>query len=381
MARKLVTVRDIANLRPIPGSPRFQIAEVDGWTCAVKSEEFRVGETVLFFEIDSFLPSPEVDSRYGREHNPLHNVVVNWQGSKGIHVRSMMVNHSREISQGVILKVNAFPEFESIYSELVFKLGAHDGNMAWMNMCFAETLGVKKWELPQGLTGQSLGSLPAFFPKTDLERVQNVKTLFTDKYANAVFQESVKMDGSSMSVYYVRNNSQFYKSLPVLPANTKAELEHGRVGVCTKNLDLNEFGGSEFWKIALKYKLPQKLENVGLNIAIQGELVGWKINKNRHQFKEGEYEFYVYSMFNIDNQKYIHPDVTVARAQQLGLKHVPILGKVRIHEIAKNQSDLLKRAEGTDNNGLKREGLVYKNLEDSRSFKVIANNYLLTHGE
>ncbi|KAK8037421.1 hypothetical protein PG991_000767 [Apiospora marii] len=79
-------------------------------------------------------------------------------------------------------------------------------------------------------TGNSLGQVPAFLPKSDLKRVQNCPNLFTEKYKDAVYQESVKMDGSAETIYFVCRDTPWYKSL--------ADMPQGRFGVCTRRNDL-----------------------------------------------------------------------------------------------------------------------------------------------
>ncbi|KAI1401017.1 RNA ligase, DRB0094 family [Hypoxylon fuscum] len=363
MARKLVTVRSIKELRSVPGASRYQAAIIDGWSCIVKKGVFTTKERVLFFEVDSFLPPHSQDARFAPVHNPIHHQVVSWQGRKGIHVKSTMMN--KIISQGVVLKLSQFPEITDDNSD----------------QCLAEKLGVTKWELTRKELATTLGKPPAFIPSTDLERVQNCTNLFTAKYKDSVFQESTKMDGSSMTVYFVRHDSCWRKSLRDLPPGSKSEMLNGRFGVCSRNADIPETAKSTFWDVALKNHLPQKLARVNRNVAIQGELCGSSIQQNRHGFRKGDHEFFVFSIFDIDTQERFAPAETVERAQQLNLKHVPVHGDVKIHDIATSVEDLLKRAEGTYDNGKKREGLVFKNLGNDRSFKIIANNYLLTHGE
>lgn len=346
------------------------MALVDGWTCAVRTGAFTRDEAVLLCEIDSFVSS--TDPRF---QHPLHHGATAWSGSRGVHVKSVMVNRSSHISQGLVLKLADFPEVQAAY---------YNDKEKALDTCFAEMLGVRKWEVAPGEAGTSLGPSPAFFPKTDAERVQNIKTLFTNKYANATFQESVKMDGSSMTVYYVRNDSQFYKSVPALPEGArKADLKNGRVGVSSRKVDLScaDEKKNVFWITALRYGLPWKLHRLGRNIAIQGELVGATMNRNRHGYGKGQHDFFVFAIYDIDKQQYMPPKDVEVRARELGLKHVPVLGYVNIHKIAKSQDDLLKRAEGVGMNGKKREGLVYKNVQDGRWFKAIANNYLLAIGE
>lgn len=55
--RALATVRRIAALKPIAGADRVCLAVVDGWQVVVAiADGFKVGDHVVYFEIDSFLP-------------------------------------------------------------------------------------------------------------------------------------------------------------------------------------------------------------------------------------------------------------------------------------------------------------------------------------
>ncbi|KAI0016425.1 RNA ligase, DRB0094 family [Xylariomycetidae sp. FL0641] len=362
MGRELVSRQRIREMQRLPTPGNFEVAFVNGWSCVVRRGEFKVNEEVLFFEIDSFLPPHTEDARYS---NPIHRTTITWQGRKGVHVNSIM--HGQVISQGVILKLSDFPEL-----------------LDTSEVSLADQLGILKWELSPKEKETTLGKPPTFIPATDLERVQNCPNLFTAKYKNAIFQESTKMDGSSMTVYFVKKDSCWYRSLPWLAGDcAKADMETGRFGVCSRHADI-PYGrkpASKFWEVALAHGLPGKLARVGRNLAVQGELVGSTIQANRHGFPAGRHDFYVFAIFDIDAQERLKPGETVQRAAQLGLQHVPVHGEARLHDIAKCHADLLKRAEGTGINGRKREGLVFKNVDDQRGFKVIANDYLLKHGE
>ena len=52
--RKLATVRTVAEIRPIEGADMIVLAVVDGWKCVVKKDEFKPGDSAVYFEIDSF---------------------------------------------------------------------------------------------------------------------------------------------------------------------------------------------------------------------------------------------------------------------------------------------------------------------------------------
>lgn len=59
MERKLVTIRQISAIDPIPNADAIEVLTVDGWKVVAKKDVHKVGEHVLYFEIDSFLPVKE----------------------------------------------------------------------------------------------------------------------------------------------------------------------------------------------------------------------------------------------------------------------------------------------------------------------------------
>ena len=60
MERKLVTVRKIADIQEIEGADMIELAIVDGWKVVVaKNVRHKVGDMVIYCEIDSFLPIKE----------------------------------------------------------------------------------------------------------------------------------------------------------------------------------------------------------------------------------------------------------------------------------------------------------------------------------
>lgn len=184
------------------------------------------------------------------------------------------------------------------------------------------------------------------------------------------------MDGASMTVYFVRNNGKRFQELNELPEEVgpNTVLSNGRFGVATKNVDLNELSACSFgyWKTALQNNLPAKLSNLDRSIAIQGEICGPGINKNRENLEQTQ--FFVYSMWDIAAQKYIDPRKVETLAEKLGLKHVPVLGYVKIREVASSHGDLRDLADK-----LSGEGLVFKCVRDGRSFKVHSPTYKIIH--
>lgn len=208
--------------------------------------------------------------------------------------------------------------------------------------------------------------------------MQDCPNLFTDnKYARYEYQETVKLDGASMSVYYMKSTSNKFHDLNQLPEGQLGPntiLPNARFGVCSKNQDLHELNPcpTGYWKVALQNGLPTKLARLSRSIVIQGEICGPGINQNREKLEKAQ--FFVYSMWDVVSQKYINPHKVEELAHKLGLKHVPVTRYVKIRAIAGCHEDLRRLADERPG-----EGLVYKCVSDGRSFKVHSPAYKIIH--
>lgn len=364
MSRKLVTIRKIAALIPIENCDNICLALVDGWTVIVKKTEFKVGDTCLFFEIDSFIP---VEPRYA-----FLKKTTTFEGKEGYRLKTMKMKGV--ISQGLALPLSMFPELID-YSE-----------------DYSEALGVIKYDVavqefdqrPGLKSGRPRGSFPSFIPKTDQERIQNLTHLWQTLDPNTEFEETLKLDGSSMTCYKIKKTLSLWdKVKQFFGFNVKPY----HFGVCSRNLELQpnasqsqtfDNGGkisvydqSDFWKQAVKLELESKIPE---GYAIQGELIGPKIQANHE--KVTTLEYYVFDVFDIKEQKYLLPLERRVFCHNNKIPHVPILGTFQPFRL--QLSDLLLHVEGQSMNpGTISEGRVYKQLDRPFSFKVISNQYLL----
>lgn len=221
----------------------------------------------------------------------------------------------------------------------------------------SDILGIQKYEapIPSCLSGVVRGNFPAFFHKTDQERIQNLKKYF-EKYKEYTWEVSEKCEGSSSTYYY--NNGEF--------------------GVCSRNLDLKEDYNNSFWRMAAHYDIETKLENLGRNLAIQAELCGPSVQGNYYNIHS--LDIFVFDVFDIDKQEYFSSIDRINLVKELGLPHVPIW--INGYTIPKDFEidNLLQLAEGKSeiNNSKEREGIVFKCIENpSLSFKCISNRYLI----
>ncbi|KAM0427519.1 hypothetical protein ACHAPT_007479 [Fusarium lateritium] len=376
MTRKLVTIRQISAITPIPGADRIVAASIDGWTCVVSIGQFQLGDRGLYFEIDSLLPGSDP-----RWEFLATNPAPNGDGGPTPDIRIKTRKVRGVVSQGLLMPLSTFPEVVAAAEGL--------SPEELRETSFEDLLKVRKFENPTTLEdggggdGTALPEFPYFVLKTEQERVQNIPDVFTS-HADETFQESTKMDGSSMTVFYLRADSPYYPFL-ALELHASGGNSLGCVGVCSRNRTLVEGHPRSpplFWSTARKLNLPATLSKLGRNVAVQGELCGSSIQGNYEGFPRNTHNFFIFAVWDIDTQRYLSPrEVHDDWAPWLGVSHVPVHGYRLLREIGGSVADLVKRAEGKGVNGKKREGIVLKQEDGSFSFKAISNSYLIKHGE
>ena len=382
MTRKLVTLRQIEKIEPIPKADRIEKITIGGWELVSQKGIHTVGDWVLYYEVDSLLPiqEPYIDTfeSRGRKKTQLDDGTI----LEGYRLRTIKLRG--QISQGFILSLTLFPEID-------FKDKEKD---------YAKILGVHKYEVPESPADREANkeripttgfakfkykftkflerkfpkvfkklkfksAFPDFLRKSDQERCQNLKNQIWKAYeAETLVQVSYKLDGSSITI--ARNGKEEF--------------------TCSRNLRKNPKQKTDAF-IVEGDKIHQKFKKNKLigNYAFQGELCGPKIQKNFEGLMYNQ--VYVYSMIDIETRKYLNPKEVLAICNQYDIPHVPILASATtlqsMFPTAIDADDLikqiLKHADGPSGvNGKYREGFVYKALDDSGfSFKAISNSYLL----
>lgn len=356
--RQLVTIRTIEAVEPIPNAENIESVVIGGWKVVVKKNEFKAGDTAIYFEIDSFLP----------EGNPAWQFLIDkssriFNGAVGHRLRTIKLRGA--LSQGLVLR----PSDE---------LMAYEGDLS-------HALGITKWEAPlyASLVGHALGLFPSYIRKTDQPRCQNIVTdIFGygeepteySKYHRAspedLYEVTMKLDGSSMTAY-------------------------GRVvdkevltGVCSRNLELkvndenaDNFFVKTFVNSGIKEALTSFCMATGRSIALQSELMGPGIQGNREQLQH--FEMYLFDIFDITTGEYVSKQDRLDICKHLiefgaKLKHVPVLhDSIKLDDLGINNiADVLAFAEGPSIKHPIREGLVFKRTDGKFSFKAISNKFL-----
>lgn len=341
MERKLATVRIINDIQPIEGADMIELAIVDGWKVVVaKNVGHKVGDMVIYCEIDSFLPIKE-------EFEFLRKSSYKKMGDQeGFRLKTIKLRG--QVSQGLILPISVLnPTDTNIYVTPFEGLDVTD------------ILGIVKYEppIPAELAGKVKGLFPSFIRKTDEERIQNLASEYelfkTQNKEGMKFYVTEKLDGSSATYYF----------------------KDGIFGVCSRNLELLETEGNTFWKVARELMLEEKLGTLDNNICLQGELIGEGIQGNPYKIKGQTVKFF--NAFNIDTQEYLGLGEFIALINGMDLETVPVLDTN--FTLPETVEDMLKVADDKSvlNFSFDREGIVIRSSDRTISFKAISNKFLL----
>lgn len=277
--RPLATIATIDDIIPIPGAEQIGLALIRGWKAIVRYDEFKKGDKCIFFEVDSLLPSSNPAFAFMSKYNYRVKTIK----LKGVY------------SQGLVGNLSLLP----------------NGNWK-VGMGVDDILGIVKYEKPSannGVGGQGSkgnpSNFPTFIPKTDEERIQNCEYVLK-QYADLMYVATEKLDGSSFTAY----------------------VKDGQFGVCSRNYDLdltNEDNhlNNVFVKTADRLMLKERMLGLGMNIAIQGEIIGPAIQENKYKLQS--VNLYLFNAFDIDNSKYMSYSDMRDIARKLGLNTVPEL--------------------------------------------------------
>lgn len=337
--RCLAYVVKIDDITPIDKAESIELATVGGWSCVVKKGEYIVNDIAVYCSIDSVL-NPEFEQ---------------FAFLKGQCIRTKKIMNV--LSQGLLMPISYIEKYCTQFNK------PYDESKISVSYDLTSLLDVRKCvgteELIQYVCDSKMITFPDFVPKTEEVRLQhNLNVLKYIKNRNVVITR--KEDGTSTTFIYI--NNEFI--------------------MCGRNVVISSRNSSSkhYYDILDKFDIQTKMTKLGLNIAIQGETVGPKVNGNKLNMRE--YDYRVFNIYDIDKKSYMTMDRVIELCSELKLNTVPILFKgIMTEEMAtkKYLLDFSNKLEYDLNRPA--EGIVVKtNDTDYRiSFKVISNTFLLKH--
>lgn len=408
--RELAYVVIIDDVTPIKGYDRVELAHVGGWTVVVGKGEFVKGDPAIYFEIDSKLPEVE----------PFTN--MEFLSKK--HYRIKTQKMCKSISQGLLMsaanfgwiigKVVASNERRFIadtcggihYADddsrfLTEKLGVTysepEDNRRKSNKpkdkyaSMAKRKGKlfskqpfrwlmkRKWgrELLFFFFGRKNDSrgFPYWVKKTDEERIQNMPWILSDKEP---FVETEKIDGSSTTFTLKRGKGLFAKDeFIVCSRNVAFDTPQKANDACWYDTNI-------YLEMAEKYNIREKMMRMMDAhfkdcewITIQGETYGSGVQKRDYSMKDGERCFAAFNFVTSEDGRYGTIDMCKL-LDIYDIPHVPVNEVLYI--LPDTVDEILEYASGkSEIDGGMREGLVFRSLDGSKSFKAVSNEYLLKY--
>ena len=379
--RALAYIVTIDEIRPIEGYDRVEYARTNGWWCVIsKNDNLNVGDKCVYFEVDSKVNA--ADERFA------------FLEKRNYKIKTQKM--CKVISQGLLMPLSLFPEIgdADINTDVtdILKVtyaveednarkGKGDPDAKYKSMAARHKNIFKKpwakWMMRRawgrkimffffGKKKDNPRGFPTFVSKTDEERVENQPWRIGD---GKTYLATEKLDGTSCTYALERkgkNKFEFYVcSRNVRQQDEKQECYHDH---------------NIYWDFAFKYDIEQHLKDF-LNefpylkwVCIQGEGVG-SVQGNPLKLKEDE--LYVFNFKESETGRWPSREGK-EQVEEWGMKWVPILGEVQMPDTMEELKELAT-GKSVVNPDVMREGIVYRSLDGSDSFKNVSREYLISH--
>lgn len=414
--RELAYVVRVNDVKPIIGRDRVECAVVNGWTIMVRKDVFKPGSLGIYFEIDSKTPETEPfefleakkykikTQKYGLKDENGKKAGQFWSqgllmpasdfggfeytdgdGQTYLHfdktsyfkknvdykegdflTKALGVTYADTEDNARKAKVNPDAKINAALARHP-KIAKKYGKMIKKNrvlrtlfiLLFGKAKDVRHW--------------PAWVKKTDEERVQNMPWILQNKEP---WVATEKIDGTSTTFTMKR---------------VKGLIPSADFFICSRNVCFDTpkkmangawYDTNVYQEMAIKYDVENVLKDILNNdstldfITLQGETYGEGIQKRDYSLKGHDF-----AAFNVI---FGHKDGSVRRLNPIEMTEflttykipcVPIVNKNLI--LPDTVEELLNYA--TDNSmidGGMREGLVFRSLDGSQSFKAVSNEFL-----
>ena len=280
--RKMATLRKISSITPIEGADRIELAHLGGWQVVIEKGSFHEGDIVLYFEIDTFLPTergltPGAPSPYAfLAERSTKTMVIDGEEVVGHVLKTIRLR--KVYSQGLILDPHTLFDIPDEVLEDLFEQKAD----------MTEACGVCEYYRPlePGQVGIIGRYDAAIAPRTDAERIQNIDEDIFDLIKKSNYFVSLKVDGTSMTMLFdPRKNA-----IRVFSHNNELDTA---VGMGKTSFDAADEAGLVTYC------------NAHPAITVQYELCGPKIQSDRLAL--GKHRIFVFSMYDMSNQCYLDP--------------------------------------------------------------------------
>jgi len=398
--RELAYVVIVDGIEPIPGYDRVEHALIGGWRVIVQKDQFHVGEPAIYFEIDSRVPADRECFAFLEKR----------------HYKVKTLKMCKTISQGLLMHPSDFGWTTDSNISISGAIIDNEGNIHYANdesRFLTKQLGVTyadeednqrkaapvdkykkmagrhpkifkkpfvRWLMKYNLGRKLLffffgkkkdkkGGWPSWVQKTDEERVQNMPWILNDE---GDWIATEKIDGTS-TTFTMKRGKFGKKSFYVCSRN-----------VCFDTIEKPcYYDTNVYWEMAKKYKLFEVLSDMldkNPNeewITIQGETYGATVQKRDYSIEDRDL-----AVFNLiySSKGRVGTMEMIDTLSRYNIPCVPVVEEqMKINQF-ENVDAILNYAEGNSQiDGKPREGIVFRSIDGTKSFKAVSNTFLLKY--
>jgi RNA ligase (TIGR02306 family) len=380
--RKLASIREVAEVRPIENADRIEVVIVDGWEVVTKKDQFKPGDKCVYIEIDSIVPPKPVFEFLKERKYRVKTIKLRKQISQGIVLKleEVGLNPDYPIGKDVTDKLEIIKYDPEAIKEAKLQANEQKNKNTFINWL------MRFYWFRRIMKGKKK-TWPKWIVKTDETRVQNIPSILKVN-AKTLCYVTEKLDGSSASYSYKRIASfLWFKDYIFTVCSRNVWLRRKQVKYTT---DKYTFDSNNYWKVAIKYDIHKKIKalppSVEKEIVIQGEILGNGIQGNKYNIKPNDIEFRVFNIYNIKEDKWLGLAGIMYYCKLLDLNMVPVLWTGRLKNLGTTVNDLLEKSKGKSelNSKIHREGIVIRQISSEKgkrglSFKATNPDFLLKY--
>lgn len=418
----LVTVDDIRN---VIGSDNCECAVVGGWSVLVHKNEFKKGDLAIYFEIDSKLPEIEPFEFLRNKHFKVKTQKYTF-GGHGNFISQGLVVHPSVLGWTVLEEatednsicyqigiesptgshlLNDESRFLTKELEVTYAVAEDSTRKAptvdkYKKMAQRHPKAARTWiwrMLWKSKFGKDIlffffgknirkDGWPSWVVKTDEERIENMPWIFTERDENGEkywWLPTEKIDGTS-TTFTIKRGKAFSKN---------------EFLVCSRNVVFDKpdkkcfYNTNVYTEMAEKYEIERVLTRL-LDVnpdtewfTIQGETFGDGIQKRTYN---NEIEFRVFNLIDSKNGRWSSDTAkqflkAFYKRNELHdkkyknhLEWVPIFDKMQLPDTLEELRSYVHSTPSVIDGGM-REGIVFRSLDGTRSFKCVDPEYLIKY--
>lgn len=382
--RELAYIVKVSEAKDLEGYDKVHYIRVNAWWC-VAPKDIKVGDLVVYFEIDSKLPAE--DARFAFFHKRKYIV-------KPIKICGV-------VSQGLVLPLSDFKELkhckEGDFVTDKLHVEKYDPDAAQENKCSKPEQNVSAFQRAMNRhqkffknpivkylmkykparwifaklfvlkKDKDKNKWPDWLPKTGSERIQNLPHLFgcKDKY---IITE--KVDGASTSFILNEKDKYMVGSHNVIKNPEKAS-DGGNYYKCNVWAEAGSKYNME--PVLRDIKKSNKLKTV----AIQGETYGDGIQKRTYSLSHNKHDFAVFHIWFDGIRLSIKDMIDVCDKYHLPHVHVYSYNYEIPDSVEKVIEDVDNSKSYIDGGDI--EGFVFYSQDGQQNFKCVSPNFLLKY--